>query len=455
MDSAAKLLIVDDEPNTIEGLRELLIQEGYSVLASLSAEEGLEQLRTHDVHLVITDLMFPGMDGIEFSRIILREYPGTQIIIITAFGTVRSAVEAMKEGVYNYITKPINYDELLIIIKKALTERSLVQENIDLKSKAEAKYTFKNIIGKSGPMIGVFEKVLKVSKSNATVMLRGESGTGKELIARAIHAKSNRSKMPFTEINCSAFPDTLLESELFGYEKGAFTGAYKTKIGRFEAGDGGTIFLDEIGDISPAVQVKLLRILQERTFTRLGSTENRAVDIRVIAATNSNLEASVKKGHFREDLYYRFNVIPITIPPLRNRKTDIPLLIDHFIKKYSKENNKPAPAPADRVLELLVNFPWPGNVRELENAIENAIVMSDSDVIDIEHLPPYLGDFHKSRTPVLLPESDMDYATQIEISERQIIQKALERAGYNKTKASELLGISRRTLRYKIKKYSI
>jgi len=350
------LLIVDDEPNTIVGLKEILSQEGYNVLTAYNAENGIEQLKDNDVDLVITDLMLPGKSGMEFSRYILEESPDTQIIIITAFGSVKSAVEAMKEGVYNYITKPINLDELLLIIGKALKESELERENIDLKSKSEAKYTFKNIIGRSGPLVEVFEKVLKVARSNSTVLLRGESGTGKELIAHAIHKHSNRVEKPFVEINCSAFPDTLLESELFGYEKGAFTGAYKKKNGRFEAAEGGTIFLDEIGEISPAVQVKLLRILQEKTFSRLGSTHFQCIDVRVIAATNTNLENAIKVGRFREDLYYRLNVIPIMLPPLRKRKGDIPLLIDHFLKKYAKANNKKPPGITPEVREILERY---------------------------------------------------------------------------------------------------
>ncbi|MFC1562040.1 sigma-54-dependent transcriptional regulator [candidate division KSB1 bacterium] len=455
MDIHHRLLVIDDELNTLEGLKEILSQEGYQVMTSLSGEEGIETLKKNDFDLIITDLMLPGMSGMEFSSHVLKEYPDIKIIIITAFGTVRSAVEAMKEGVFNYITKPIDIDEMLIVIGKALKEQSLEMENIALKSKTEAKYTFDNIIGQSGPMIEIFEKVLKVAKSSSTVMLRGESGTGKELIAHSIHQHSNRVDKPFVEINCSAFPDTLLDSELFGYERGAFTGAYKTKIGRFESAEEGTIFLDEIGDINPSVQVKLLRILQEKTFSRLGSTKNININVRVIAATNSNLEASIKEGKFREDLYYRLNVIPIIIPPLRKRKSDIALLFDHFILKYSRENNKKAPGISPKVRQLLLNYHWPGNVRELENAIENAVVMCDTNVVTEEHLPSYLTTLQSPVTSVDLPGEEMDYQTQLELSERQIIQKALEKVDYNKTKAAELLGISLRTMRYKVKKYSL
>jgi len=455
MSEKHNILIIDDEKNTLDGLKEILTQEGYKVFTALSAEAGSVELSNQDVHVVVTDLMLPGKSGMEFSREILKNYPEIKVIIITAFGTVKSAVEAMKEGVYNYITKPIEIDELLLIIGKALKEQNLERENIDLRSKTEAKYLFENIIGKSGPMIEIFEKVLKVAKSNSTVMLRGESGTGKELIARAIHKHSYRSDKPFVEINCSSFPDTLLESELFGYEKGAFTGAYKTKLGRFEAAKGGTIFLDEIGDINPAVQVKLLRILQERTFSRLGSTSNQSVDVRVIAATNTNLEASIAEGRFREDLYYRLNVIPLILPPLRKRKADIGLLIDHFITIYSRQNNKSRLAISNAAKQILLHYKWPGNVRELENAIENSVVMCDDREIKPENLPPYLLSHRQIADGVELPDEEFDYQIQLELSESQIIQKALEKAEYNKTKAAEMLGISIRTMRYKVRKYNL
>jgi len=455
MSEKHNILIIDDEKNTLDGLKEILTQEGYKVFTALSAEAGSVELSNQDVHVVVTDLMLPGKSGMEFSREILKNYPEKKVIIITAFGTVKSAVEAMKEGVYNYITKPIEIDELLLIIGKALKEQNLERENIDLRSKTEAKYLFENIIGKSGPMIEIFEKVLKVAKSNSTVMLRGESGTGKELIARAIHKHSYRSDKPFVEINCSSFPDTLLESELFGYEKGAFTGAYKTKLGRFEAAKGGTIFLDEIGDINPAVQVKLLRILQERTFSRLGSTSNQSVDVRVIAATNTNLEASIAEGRFREDLYYRLNVIPLILPPLRKRKADIGLLIDHFITIYSRQNNKSRLAISNAAKQILLHYKWPGNVRELENAIENSVVMCDDREIKPENLPPYLLSHRQIADGVELPDEEFDYQIQLELSESQIIQKALEKAEYNKTKAAEMLGISIRTMRYKVRKYNL
>ncbi len=399
------------------------------------------------------------MDGLELSRNVLKDYPTTQVVIITAFGTVESAVQAMKDGVYNYITKPIkNIDELLVVTKKALDESSMKREITDLKSKITAKYSMNNIIGVSGPIVEVFEKVLKVAKTNSTVLLRGESGTGKELIAHAIHEHSSRNKKQFVEISCSTFPDTLLDSELFGYEKGAFTGADKTKLGRIEAAEGGTILLDEIGDINPAVQMKLLRLLQEKTFTRLGSTKTQMADVRVIAATNANLENAIKNGSFREDLYYRLNVIPILLPPLRKRRNDIPLLIDHFINKYTEKNNLKRMKISSEAIDLLTNYAWPGNVRELENTIENSVVMCDKKTIAISDLPQYLHIRNIKGTnasSVQFPKDELDYSTQLELSERQIIQKALEKTDHNRTKAAELLGISLRTMRYKVKKYNL
>ncbi|MCP4723567.1 MAG: sigma-54-dependent Fis family transcriptional regulator, partial [bacterium] len=419
MKNQITLLVVDDEQNTLNGLREILSEEGYNVLTSATAEDGLKLLQENEIHLVITDMKMPGMDGMEFSRTILKQSSDIQIIIITAFGTVKSAVEAMKNGVHNYITKPINVDELLITIEKAIEAKKLRLENIDLKSKIEAKYKFENIIGNSGPMIEIFEKTLKVAKTYSTVLIRGESGTGKELIARAIHDNSPRAGQPFVEINCSSFPDTLLESELFGYEKGAFTGAYKTKMGRFESANGGTIFLDEIGDINAAVQLNLLRVLQEKTISMLGSTSNIKVDVRVIAATNSNLEKAINDSRFREDLYYRLNVIPIVIPPLRKRKSDISLLVDHFVKKYSAENGKADMVFSREAEGMLMDYDWPGNVRELENAVENAVVMCEGDMINVEDLPLYLKSRSKIATKVDLLDEEWDYTKQIENSEKQ------------------------------------
>ena len=419
----------------------------------------MDHLSRQDIDLVITDLQLPGMDGLELSRNVLKDYPTTQVVIITAFGTVESAVQAMKDGVYNYITKPIkNIDELLVVTKKALDESSMKREITDLKSKITAKYSMNNIIGVSGPIVEVFEKVLKVAKTNSTVLLRGESGTGKELIAHAIHEHSSRNKKQFVEISCSTFPDTLLDSELFGYEKGAFTGANKTKLGRIEAAEGGTILLDEIGDINPAVQMKLLRLLQEKTFTHLGSTKTQMADVRVIAATNANLENAIKNGSFREDLYYRLNVIPILLPPLRKRRNDIPLLIDHFINKYTEKNNLKRMKISSEAIDLLTNYAWPGNVRELENTIENSVVMCDKKTIAISDLPQYLHIRNIKGTnasSVQFPKDELDYSTQLELSERQIIQKALEKTDHNRTKAAELLGISLRTMRYKVKKYNL
>ncbi len=452
----AKILIVEDEINTLEGLKELLYDEGYDVEGALTAEDAIKKIKSDYVDLLLTDLMLPGLDGIELFLKAKEIDPNITAVIITAYGSVRSAVNAMKMGVYDYVTKPINFEELLITIRKAIEERNLKEENIILKNQLKEKFGFNNIIGKSGPMQEVFKRVRKVASSNSTVMIRGESGTGKELIARALHYNSPRRAKPLVEINCSAFPDNLLESELFGYEKGAFTGAYKTKKGRMETANGGTIFLDEIGEISLPIQVKLLKVLQDKIITRLGSTKDIEIDVRVIAATNTDLEKALKEGRFREDLYYRLNVITILIPPLRERKSDIPLLIEHFIQKYSKENNKKIEGISKEALSICMDFHWPGNVRELENAIENAVVMCEDSIITQKDLPSYL--YSEVFVPTVkesIFDKDSDYASQLEEAEKLIIKKALMETGNNRTKAAKKLGISIRTMRYKVKKYKL
>jgi len=452
----AKILVVDDEVHTLEGLSELLTDEGYDIESAISAEEALQKLSKNCIDLLLTDLMLPSLDGLELYLKAKEIDPKITAVIMTAYGSVKSAVSAMREGVYDYVTKPIDFDELLITIKKALDERELKEENIILRDQVDKKYGFENIIGKSGPMQEIFKRIMKVAPTNSTVMIRGESGTGKELIAGALHYKSKRRTKPLIEINCSSFPDSLLESELFGYERGAFTGAYKTKKGRMELSDSGTIFLDEIGDISPAIQVKLLKVLQDKVITRLGSTKNIDIDVRVIAATNTDLEKAIKEGRFREDLYYRLNVITIVVPPLRERKSDIPLLIDHFIEKYSKENNRKIDGITKEALDICLDFHWPGNVRELENAIENAVVMSEGTSITEKDLPSYL---HATSLVPSIEINDIElngnFDSQMHQAERLIFERALKEAGGNRTKAAEKLGISLRTMRYKVRKYNL
>ncbi len=394
----------------------------------------------------------------ELSKIVLENSPDIKIIMMTAFGTVKNAVNAMKMGIYDYLTKPINLDELLIILRRALHEQRLISENIDLKSKLNSTYRFENIIGVSGKMQQVFQKVAKVAYSDATVLIRGESGTGKELIARALHYQSKQKNQALVEINCASIPENLLESELFGHEKGAFTGAYKMKKGKFEVANKGTLFLDEIGDLPSALQAKLLRVLQEKRFNRVGGVENIEVDVRMIAATNADLEKKMQEGTFREDLYYRLNVIPVIIPPLRDRLEDIGPLTDHFIQKYAEKDNRKVSGISDDARKVLMSYEWPGNVRELENALENAVVMCEGDYIDGDDLPAYLKGAKNIQSPLLniiMDDVTLSYREKLEACEREIIRQALIETQNNKTKAAKTLGFTLRTLRNKAKKYSL
>ncbi len=454
-----KILIVEDDLNTLEGLAEILTEENYSVTKARNGKEALEAFSKNGFNLVLIDYLLPDKDGIEVSKAIIEQVPEIKIIMMTAFGSVKNAVNAMKLGIYDYLTKPIDLDELLIIIKRALKEQQLIIENIDLKDKLSATYSFENIIGISGKMQEVFRKVVKVATTDATVLIRGESGTGKELIARAIHFQSHRRDHALVEINCASIPETLLESELFGHEKGAFTGAYKSKKGKFEIANHGTLFLDEIGELPLGVQAKLLRVLQEKKFTRVGGVENIEVDVRLIAATNIDLEKALNEGRFREDLYYRLNVIPIFIPPLRERPEDIGPLIDHFIRKYAQKNHRPVTKISPEARDILLKYHWPGNVRELENAIENAVVMSESEVINVTDLPGYLqtplSQQASSPYPSFIDDENLSYREKIDQFEREMIRQALMECNGNKTQAAKKLGFTIRTLRNKINKYNL
>ena len=405
------------------------------------------------------DYLLPDRDGLDLSREVLKDYPEIKIIMMTAFGTVKNAVNAMKMGIYDYLTKPINLDELLIILRRAIQEQRLIKENDNLKSKLNNKYRFENIIGVSGKMQQVFQKVTKVANSDATVLIRGESGTGKELIARAIHFQSKQKGQPLVEINCASIPENLLESELFGHEKGAFTGAYKMKKGKFEIADKGTLFLDEIGELPLALQAKLLRVLQEHRFTRVGGVDNIEVNVRLIAATNADLEQKMADGLFREDLYYRLNVIPVIIPPLRERLEDIGPLTDHFINKFSEKEGRAIRGINEEARKILLAYEWPGNVRELENAVENSVVMCDGDCITADDLPAYLKGTRITGSSTLLDivmqENDLSYRDKLEACEREIIRQALIETENNKTRAAKNLGFTLRTLRNKVKKYSL
>ncbi len=454
-----KILLVEDDINTLNGLAEILAEEGFEVTKARNARNGLNEFRKDQFDVVLVDYLLPDIDGLQLAETLLQEQPETKIIMMTAFGTVKNAVQAMKLGIYDYLTKPIDLDELLIILRRAIQEKRLIDENIDLKSKLSETYRFENIIGVSGKMQEVFRKIRKVASSDATVLIRGESGTGKELIARAIHFHSPRSDAPLVEINCASIPETLLESELFGHEKGAFTGAYKQKKGKFEIANGGTLFLDEIGELPLTLQAKLLRVLQDGRFTRVGGVENIEVNVRLIAATNANLEELLEAGKFREDLYYRLNVIPILIPPLRERLEDIGPLTDFFIQKYARKNKKHIKGISQEARYILMNYDWPGNVRELENAIENAVVMAEGDIITPSDLPGYLQASTSTEgslmNQLLQNQQGLSYKEKLEAFEREIIRQALEETGGNKTHAAKKLGFTLRTLRNKVKKYNL
>ncbi|MCB0279679.1 MAG: sigma-54-dependent Fis family transcriptional regulator [Calditrichaeota bacterium] len=438
------------------GLKEILVDEGYQVDTAYEAGSGLEKAQKNTYDLLLTDFMLPDFDGMELMKRVKADNPQMAVVMMTAFGSVKHAVEALKKGADNYLTKPIDLDELLIVIKKAIKDKRLEQENISLKEKIKQSYKFDNIIGISGKMQDVFKKTAKVAQTNSTVLIRGESGTGKELIARAIHYGSERKDRELVEINCASIPETLLESELFGHEKGSFTGAIKQKIGKFELADGGTIFLDEIAEMPPNVQSKLLRVLQEQCFTRIGGNDVIKVDARVIAATNADLEALMQDGLFREDLYYRLNVIPIRIPPLRERKEDIAPLIQFFLKKLQKRTHAEDKSIGSDFIKAAEVYYWPGNVRELENAIENALTLSEEKELRSYDLPSYI--LAEPKQAVVSESIILDHLPlkqQIGMAEKIIIEKALAACNGNKSHAAKQLGFSIRTMRNKITKYNI
>jgi two-component system NtrC family response regulator len=449
-----RILIAEDEKPQRELLEGFLRKEGFEVDGVGSGREALQRLRESVYDIALIDYKMPELDGLQTLREIRRLSPELPVVMMTAYGTVETAVASMKEGALDYLTKPIDLDELLLIFEKVLERSRLIYENKLLKAQLKERYTFKHIIYQSPKMEEVMNLVARVASSSSTVLIRGESGTGKELIANAIHYASPRAEKPFVKVSCSAIPETLLESELFGHEKGAFTGALQRRIGRFEEASEGTIFLDEIGELSPVLQVKLLRVLQEREFQRLGSNLTLKTEARVIAATHRNLEEAMKRGEFREDLYYRLNVISIFIPPLRERKEDIPPLIDYFLKKYSQLNQKKVTNLSQEARMLLLRHSYPGNVRELENMIERAVVLCRGEIITTQDLPFHLQDERSEKEweslgkPKTLPES-------LEELEKDLILKALRDHQGVQTKAAESLGISERVLRYKIKKYGI
>lgn len=445
------VLIVEDESKLLRLLELSLSEDGFTVYSAPSAEDGLSRLGHNAVDLVITDLKLPGMNGLEFLQAIKRINATLPVIVMTAYGTVETAVEAMKSGASDYVLKPFSLEEIKLIVHKELDIHQLREENRSLREALGQRYTFRNIIAMSSRMQEVLATVSRVAPSNSTVLLGGESGVGKDLIARALHEHSRRASGPFVKINCTAIPENLLESELFGYEKGAFTGAHASKPGKFEMADKGTIFLDEIGDVPPAIQVKLLGVLQERQFDRLGGTKTLKVDVRLVAATNRDLRVALEQGTFREDLYYRLNVVPINIPPLRERKEDIPYLVDYFIKRFAKESGKSIKGITSAGLSLLTSFHWPGNVRELENIIERTVALSSGEMIDAEDI--FLDTSRPKATTGQVPF--LPEGTSLEQWEDEMIKEALRRTNGNKSQAARLLGLSRNALRYRLSKIGL
>jgi DNA-binding NtrC family response regulator len=445
------ILIVEDEAKLRRLLELDLSEEGHRVLSAPDAEQGLKLLRQETVDLVVTDLKLPGMDGLEFLHAVKRTNAALPLVVMTAYGTVETAVEAMKAGASDYVLKPFSLAEMKMVIQKELDVRRLREENRTLREALGQKYAHPNVVTRSAKMQEVLAIVERIAPTNSTVLLGGESGVGKDLIAHVLHEKSRRASGPFIKINSTAIPESLLESELFGYEKGAFTGATATKPGKFELADKGTLFLDEIGDVPPATQVKLLRVLQEREFERLGGTRTLKVDVRLVAATNRDLRAALEEGTFREDLYYRLNVVPIDIPPLREHTEDIPDLVQLFIERFSRGSGKPVTAIRPEALQRLMEFHWPGNVRELENVIERACAMAKGSVLELEDIRleparprPAL------ESGALLPEG-----FTLEQWEDELIREALRRTAGNKSRAARMLGLSRNALRYRLSRMGI
>ncbi|HET6460299.1 MAG TPA: sigma-54 dependent transcriptional regulator [Syntrophales bacterium] len=452
----AKILVVDDDQGIRDFLEIMLAREGYDVVTAPDATKALAKCRKDKFDLILTDLRMPKIDGIEFLKAVKDISQEALVILITAYASPETAVSAMKEGAYDYIEKGFNIEDIKAIISSALDKKGVKREDAQFIKEVEDAVSFADMIGKSKGMLKVYSLIKKVAETPTNVLILGESGTGKELVARAIHANSPRMNMPFEVINCGGVPENLLESELFGYVKGAFTGAYSDKPGLFEIAKGGTIFLDEIGDLPTLLQVKLLRVVQEKTFRRVGGTEEKKVDVRIISATNKNLEDKVKDATFREDLYYRLNVIPINIPPLRERKEDIPILTKHFIEKCSKEFGKEIRTISSYAMELLMKYPFPGNVRELENIIERSVALETSNIILPEnlHLTGDQGEAGRF-ADADIPEEGLNLNEEVAMYEKHIIEKALKKARGSKTRAAEILQVSFDSLRYRIEKLGI
>jgi len=456
----SKILLIEDDETMRDGMSQVLKRAGHDVIDVSNGPAGIELCRKEKFDLVITDYKMEEMNGVEVLEKVKSIDDGTEVLIVTAYGTIDIAVEAMRKGVADYVTKPFTPNEFTIRVEKVLkfgesrkAEARLGEENKYLREEIDVQYNFGEIVGASDKMKSVFEMIQKIARSDSSVIIYGESGTGKELVARAIHFHSNRKDASFVKVNCGALAESVLESELFGHEKGSFTGAIKRKLGRFELANKGTIFLDEIGDIPLSTQVRLLRVLQERGFERVGGEKTVTVDVRVITATNRNLMKMVEEGKFREDLFYRLQVIPIDLPPLRDRTDDIPMLVEHFLEKKATQLNKKRPIMNENAIKELLNYCWPGNVRELENVIERAVVLCEGEEIGLIDLPILLGD--PSRMALSLPREDLPLDQALEDLERQLIGKALEKSKGIKTETARILGLKTSSLYYKLEKYNM
>jgi DNA-binding NtrC family response regulator len=453
----ANILVIDDVLAVRQSLQEILGAEGYEVETAPDGESGLQRVKDQPFDLVLTDLALPGLGGMDILKYLVRHQPECSCIIITGYGTIQNSVAAMRLGAYDYLCKPVDPQELRLVVARALDHRRLKRENLQLKKQLHKRYGFANIVGNSEAITQTFELIKKVADTDSTVLILGESGTGKELINRAIHYNSLRREGPLIPVNCAAIPEELLESELFGHERGAFTHAVRTRIGRFEMASGGTIFLDEIADMSPSLQVKILRVLQDRSFERIGGVKTIKVDIRVIAATNQNLEEMVRLNRFREDLYYRLNVIPIRVPPLRKRVSDIPLLVQHFLHEFSRKKKKPIKRLSPEAMDRLLNHAWPGNIRELENLMERLVILSEGEEIQVSELPDrFRGQPAASPgKPQEIPEQGIHLTAAVQEFERDLILKALDKSNWVKSRAAQLLHLNRTTLLEKMKKQNI
>ncbi len=446
------IIVIDDEHRQRDILQTILKEEGYEVHTAPSAEEGIKLIKALNPDVVITDLKMGGMSGMQLIDAIPDDLIKPAVIIMTAYGTISSAVEAMKKGAFDYLTKPLEKDVIVLTVKKATERMELLKENIRLQDALFGKFKIEGIVGESKSMKAVMEAVRKVTPTSVTVLIQGESGTGKELIARAIHYNSPRRTCPFTAINCAAIPENLIESELFGYEPGAFTGATHRKIGIFESADKGTLFLDEIGDLPPLMQTKILRVLQDKEIRRIGGKDNIKVDVRIIAATNKDLEREVVKGSFREDLYYRLKVVTVSLPPLRDRKEDIKSLVKFFIDKYNNEFGKRMKGISDSAIKAIMDYHWPGNIRQLESVIERAVLMSDTDMINLDDIK---GELRLPTDRSILDIEIPDEGINFEELEKELIKKAMTKANNVAAKAARLLGMSYKTFWYRLEKFSI